>query len=266
MMRYAGFQAVNMQATGLQATAYPSPASASMYTDSLVITWNNSAAVNWTGGILCKLNLVLPAGVNWPTSGLQPAWDTLSGNCRVNGSTGQRMPLIYFSGQITSGNCNALQGRLIYDNNAQTPMAGTTVRVRDPLLNLMGTTVCDTNGVFAWNNLAAASLTPEWAYPMVWGGANATDALQVSRSFANLVALTGLRALAADVNTNGVINNTDALLISRRVAGLIATFSGGNWVQDNPGPWQANIPGVPGLVRTLCKGDVNGSYIPLTGP
>jgi hypothetical protein len=133
-------------------------------------------------------------------------------------------------------------------------------------LVLAGTTVCDANGAFGWNSLAATTLYPEWTYSVSWGGVNATDALLVSRTFANLITLTGIRALAADVNGNSVINNTDALLISRRVSGLGGVFGGGDWVQDSPGPWTANIPGVPGLIRTLCKGDVNGSYIPVTGP
>ncbi|MFM7289333.1 MAG: dockerin type I repeat-containing protein, partial [Bacteroidota bacterium] len=171
-----------------------------------------------------------------------------------------------FSGQITVGTCNALDGRLVYDNNVQTPMAGTIVRVRDPLLVLVGNSVCDANGAFGWNSLPATTVTPEWTYVVNWGGVNATDALLVSRTFANLMSLTGLRAVAADVNANGVVNNTDALLISRRVSGLGGAFAGGDWVQDQPGPWSANIPGVPGLVRTLCKGDVNASYIPVPGP
>jgi len=266
MMRYSSFQAVNAQAMGLQVTAYPSSASSALYTDSLVIAWNNPSAVNWTGGPLLRLRLVLPVGVNWPSGGLQPAWDTLTGNCRISGSWGQRLPVIYFSGQITAGTCNALDGRLVYDNNAQTPMAGTTVRVRDPLLVLVGNSVCDANGAFGWNSLPATTVTPEWTYVVNWGGVNATDALLVSRTFANLMSLTGLRAVAADVNANGVVNNTDALLISRRVSGLGGAFAGGDWVQDQPGPWLANIPGVPGLVRTLCKGDVNGSYTPVPGP
>ncbi|MFM8788143.1 MAG: hypothetical protein ACKOFE_10885, partial [Bacteroidota bacterium] len=67
----------------------PSSATGALYTDSLVIAWNNPSAVNWTGGPLLILRLVLPAGVNWPSGGLQPAWDTLTGNCRISGSGGQ---------------------------------------------------------------------------------------------------------------------------------------------------------------------------------
>ena len=266
MIRYASFQAMNLQATGLQVTPFPSASSGALYTDSLIISWNNSSGVNWTGGVLLRLRLALPNGVNWPTTGLQPAWDTATGICRVNNAAGQRLPLIYFNGQITGGVCNALSGRLVYDNNSQTPMAGTTLKVRDVSFNLVGTTVCDATGAFGWNNLPVSTLNPEWYYSMGWGGVNSSDALLVSRAFSNLISLSGLRALAADVNGNGVVNNSDALIIARRISGLGGTFAGGDWVQDVPGPWTANIPGVPGLVRTLCKGDVNGSYQPQGGP
>ena len=109
-------------------------------------------------------------------------------------------------------------------------------------------------------------MQPSWTYAVPWGGVNATDALGISRAFASLVTLSPLRFKAADVNGNGAVNNTDALLVNRRSAGMVGSFAGGDWVDDNPGPWMAGVPGVPGTIRALCKGDVNGSYQPQGTP
>jgi len=140
------------------------------------------------------------------------------------------------------------------------------VELRDTTLQIRAFGLTDSLGSFGWNNLGPLALLPSWTYAVPWGGVNATDALGISRAFASLVTLSPLRFKAADVNGNGAVNNTDALLVNRRSAGMVGSFAGGDWVDDNPGPWMAGIPGVPGTIRALCKGDVNGSYQPQGTP
>jgi hypothetical protein len=266
MLRYTGWGSGAPQALGLQVQAYP-PVSSQGFTDSLVLTWSQATAVNWTAGVLLRIGLTWPAGVNAPASGLDLVWDTVASRSRVLGSQNQPLSFLCYNGRIYSGGgCYALSGRLIYDNSAGTPLGGTSLVLRDTTLQIRATGTTDSLGYFGWNNAGPWPVIPSWTYAVPWGGVNATDALGISRAFASLVTLSPLRLLAADVNGSGAVNNTDALLANRRSAGLIGSFAGGDWVTDQPGPWAVGLLGIPGTVKALCKGDVNGSYLPSVAP
>jgi hypothetical protein len=113
-----------------------------------------------------------------------------------------------------------------------------------------------------------------------WSGMTTFDATLILR-FAGGVPgydmLTNLQKRAADVNmtnTAGGVTTFDATLILRR-AGSVATpqWTAPDWVFDGPYP---SVPAYIGLdvtvsgadviqnLRTLCSGDVNGSYTPWT--
>lgn len=266
MLRYTGSGSVANQALGLQVQSYP-PLGSSMYTDSLVLTWSQATAVNWNAGVLVSLGLKWPTGVNAPASGLNLAWDTASARSRVLGALNQPLSFLCYNARIYSGGgCNALSGQLIYDNSVGTPLRGTTVVLRDTALQIQATGTTDSLGYFGWNNAGPWPVTPSWVFSVPWGGVNATDALVISRAFASLVNLSPLRLTAADVNGNGAVNNTDALLANRRSAGMISSFASGDWVTDQPGPWAVGLVGIPGRVKALCRGDVNGSYLPAGAP
>ena len=266
MLRLTGWNSLAAQAAGLQVQSYP-PVGSALYTDSLILNWTSASPVSWNAGVLMRLGLVWPAGVNGPLTGPVLVWDTLNSRCQALVGQGQVLPLLCYSGQIrNSGGCYALSGRLIYDNAAGTPLRGTMVELRDTALQWRAFGLTDSLGSFGWNNVGPLAVQPSWTYAVPWGGVNATDALGISRAFASLVTLSPLRFKAADVNGNGAVNNTDALLVNRRSAGMVGSFAGGDWVDDNPGPWMAGVPGVPGTIRALCKGDVNGSYQPQGTP
>jgi hypothetical protein len=266
MLRLTGWNSLAAQAAGLQVQVYP-PVGSALYTDSLILNWTSASPVSWNAGVLMRFGLVWPSGVNGPSTGPVLGWDTLNSRCQAIVGQGQVLPLLCYGGRIrNSGGCYPLSGRLIYDNSAGTPLRGTMVELRDTTLQIRAFGLTDSLGSFGWNNLGPLALLPSWTYAVPWGGVNATDALGISRAFASLVTLSPLRFKAADVNGNGAVNNTDALLVNRRSAGMVGSFAGGDWVDDNPGPWMAGVTGVPGTIRALCKGDVNGSYQPQGTP
>ncbi|HRY33051.1 MAG TPA: dockerin type I repeat-containing protein, partial [Bacteroidales bacterium] len=94
------------------------------------------------------------------------------------------------------------------------------------------------------------------------GGINSIDALLILQHFTGLQYLSGLRLLAADVNTSNYVNASDALLVQRHFVELITTFPAGDWIFDEPafsiGPEDILLINLYGL----CFGDVNGSFSP----
>ncbi len=101
-----------------------------------------------------------------------------------------------------------------------------------------------------------------------WGGSNPADALLVNRHYIGSKIITdSLKKAAADVNNDGKINPTDALLISRRYIGVIDKFVDENkeplsdWIFDNP-TFEVIDGYYNEVIKAICRGDVNGSFIP----
>ncbi|NBY29931.1 MAG: hypothetical protein EBQ67_03720 [Sphingobacteriia bacterium] len=63
------------------------------------------------------------------------------------------------------------------------------------------------------------------------------------------------------MNASGTVNASDALVISRRYANVIGSFSSGNWVFDTA-VLSLNGSAVSRNLQGLCYGDVNGSFFP----
>jgi len=159
-----------------------------------------------------------------------------------------------------------VSGQINYNNTAQTPMAGTVVSTWQDG-EMVAQSTAGSNGQYTLAGIPPGFTTFTATSSAVWGGVNATDALQVSRHFATLDSLTGLSLTAADVNGSGVINSTDALQISRRFSGVNASFSIGNWVWALP--MSLNLIAGNSLLRNItaqAAGDVNRSYIPPPAP
>ena len=155
-----------------------------------------------------------------------------------------------------------VSGQVNYNNTAQTPMTGTVVTAWQDQEIVAQATV-GSNGQYTLAGIPPGFTTFTATTTAVWGGVNATDALQVSRHFATLDSLSGLSLSAADVNGSGVINSTDALQISRRFSGVNASFSIGNWVWTLPA--SINLIAGNSLLRNIsaqAAGDVNRSYTP----
>jgi hypothetical protein len=120
----------------------------------------------------------------------------------------------------------------------------------------------DGQGSFDFGIRPAGSYQLSFTNPRPWGGVNATDALGISRHFTNLQSLLGLRRQVADVNGTASINSSDALLVSRRYSLVINNFNAGDFEYSMDTFSMGQGDSVYLDVRSLCYGDVNGSYNP----
>ena len=157
-----------------------------------------------------------------------------------------------------------LGGQVLYKNSVLTPMTNSQVLLRQGPQTLQSAGSSST-GAFQWGTVPAGSYTLGFTTSKPWGGGNATDALLISRHFSLVSALSGINLRAADVNGGGggIVNGTDALQVSRRAALLQSSFGSGDWLWDPEGVAVGTGPGTQSIdMRTLCYGDVNGSYQP----
>ena len=118
------------------------------------------------------------------------------------------------------------------------------------------------NGFFGFYGLASDRYQLRALPNEIPGGLNASDALAVALHFAQVQPLQGLAQQAADVNGNGAINANDALLITLRYSGQIQNFAAGNWVSEISTVQVSGTLTGRTILKTLCTGDVNGSYRP----
>ena len=159
-------------------------------------------------------------------------------------------------------NCNAINGRLSYNNTLRTSLRNTKILFQDSAGSILDSTTTNNAGDYSFSGYSNGFYRVKAAPSLTWGGVNATDALAIVRHYTNYVLLQGFRLQAADVNGSNNVNNTDALLITRRYSNLVPGFNVGAWLSENP-IVQANGQTITQNIQTLCYGDVNGSYNPV---
>lgn len=165
-----------------------------------------------------------------------------------------------------------IEGFVTYDNSISSGMNGVNVS----LINALGTTVSsavttsfnNSNGYYHFDNVPQDFYTMEISYSAPWAGTpgiSALDALIVELETVGLMSppLTGIKYAASNVDGGAASNSTDALNIKRRIVGEISSFPVGNWVFDNGVIEAFNNPVTIYNVKTLCSGDVNGSFQPV---
>ncbi|MEY4913726.1 MAG: hypothetical protein RL025_1553 [Bacteroidota bacterium] len=163
-----------------------------------------------------------------------------------------------------------LKTRLHYLNAVQSPLPSVLIQLRNSQGQQMAVGTTDAQGTADLGMVMDGNYSLVISDNRAWSGVNGTDALLVNRAFTGMSALSGLKALAGDVNLNSHLNNNDALLIMRRTSGSLASFgSSGDWryslnhVQVQRQPHQVEqIVGID----ALFAGDVNGSYVPGLAP
>ena len=158
-----------------------------------------------------------------------------------------------------------LSGRVSYDRSPPLYLQGAVCRLRrigTGQVVAVDTTDTLGNYLFVVPQGGGGDFVLEVSPLSLWGGVNASDALQVARYFGGGITWTSLRIRSGDVNGNLVTNGTDALLISRRLTGLINNFAVADWLVE---PAQFTWNGLSSVQlgwAVLCAGDVNGSYQP----
>jgi hypothetical protein len=166
---------------------------------------------------------------------------------------------------INSNNCNSISGTLTYDNNMLTPMPNVMVRLFNSSSQLIASSVTSNTGQFYFSGISNDTFSYGITVPHSWGGVNATDVLGLQRYATGLISLSPLRIAAADVNANNAVNTSDALIMNRRYANQISSFPAGNFAFVSPNTITSGNPIVQNL-RTVCFGDLNGSYNPIFQP
>jgi hypothetical protein len=121
----------------------------------------------------------------------------------------------------------------------------------------------DNQGYYQFDNVATGVYTYEIECHKKWGGAAATDALSILRSFVGIVPLSGLSEKAAHSAGHTYYNSLDAFMGEKRFVGAIQSFPAGDWCWDNPIISVDGSTNITQDIHGMCYGDVNGSYIPL---
>jgi hypothetical protein len=124
------------------------------------------------------------------------------------------------------------------------------------------TTLTDGNGFYSFSNLVPGNYSIHCSSSKDWGGANSVDALLILKQFTGMNLLNPLRLSACDIDASSNVNAIDALTVSKRFVGLINSFTKGDWIFDNP--WVSLSANQDAMmnIKGICRGDVNGSYIP----
>jgi parallel beta-helix repeat protein len=155
-----------------------------------------------------------------------------------------------------------VSGELFYGNEGLSPMSEAVVSIVDFSGGVVSQQTVSETGAFAFAPFASGGYRMTVEPVEAWGGVNATDALLVLNHFTRKELLTGLSLAAADINLSGSVNATDALFMLKRFAGLMDAFPSGDFLYHYD-DYVVNGNEVVSALRTLCFGDVNGSYSPL---
>jgi hypothetical protein len=163
----------------------------------------------------------------------------------------------------------ALSGNVYYGpTGTSKPMATNTSVICTP-----GPTVpTGALGAYTVRPLANGNYTLNGSTTKPWGGLQALDAIQVQRFVSGAITFTNLQRRAGDVNKSSSVQNLDATFIRRRVSSIpVPQWTAPNWIFDGPFGTPPALQEYPFTIagsdliivfRTLCSGDVNGSYSP----
>lgn len=127
-------------------------------------------------------------------------------------------------------------------------------------------------GAYTIRPLADGNYTLGGASTKPWGGLQALDAIQVQRFVSGAITFTNLQRRSGDVNKSSSVQNLDATFIRRRVSSIaVPQWTAPDWIFDGPFGTPPALQEYPFTIsgsnitlefRTLCSGDVNGSYSP----
>ncbi len=152
-----------------------------------------------------------------------------------------------------------ISGTVSYQNNANTPMNNVKIYLRNINNIALDSTVSNQNGEFNLGYKIKANYLIDGFADFNWGGVNSTDALLIRRAIVGLSQLNKLQVKAADVDNSSSLSGIDALNVRKRIVGDINSFNISDWVFTKDTLIVAQND-VSHSLKTLCAGDVNGSY------
>jgi len=159
-----------------------------------------------------------------------------------------------------------IQGTIKYENNTQTPMNNCIVQLRDASGQQVAQTTTDSLGNFVFSGLSNGNYSLNITTSKSWGGVNISDVnlirLHLNNLQSSFTPLTGIRLLAANVNQDNFVNIVDANQIRRRLNNITPyTWTAPDYV-FYPTTIEINGADVYIDIKSLCSGDINGSYTP----
>ncbi len=154
-----------------------------------------------------------------------------------------------------------IYGRVLYNNTVFTALGDVTVFLKQGS-SVIGQTTSNSQGEFFFNSIADGDYAMDGSTTKVAGGFNSSDALIAMKYFVGLTTLGNLNKSAADVDGSTYINSLDALIIQKRFVGVVNSFTAGTWTFDKS-QFTMNGANLTHDLKTLCFGDVNGSYVPV---
>jgi hypothetical protein len=139
-------------------------------------------------------------------------------------------------------------------------MSFTTVYLCDTENVKIDSAFTDATGAYVLNNVVNGDYNLKFITDKTWSGCNPLDALIVNRKFIGAYTITDpLKLIAADVNNDGKITPLDALIINRRFIGVLKHFTIADWIFEISSI-SVNGSNVDRDIKSICAGDVNGSY------
>jgi hypothetical protein len=166
-------------------------------------------------------------------------------------------------------NCFTVTGRVYYPNSQNSPLKNTDVELRDfkgflvtlPANSTGNKVQTDNSGNYTFTKVPLGSyvITPKIDIPA--GGWTIDDAINAVHIFIQIIPFDALDLRIGDVNADGIVNAVDAMLINKKANSPSSLpFPAGNWVYDNE---TINLTSdLFRLIRAVCVGDLNKSYVP----
>jgi len=155
----------------------------------------------------------------------------------------------------------SISGTITYANTANTPMTNTNVALVSGEL-VIATTTTDATGSYTFEGVADGSYKLVATTTKARGGFNVGDVSVTRQRLANMITFTAIQTKAGDVNQSNTLNVADVTIMRQKLANMNPT----NWlipdyVFENP-TVQVNGANVSSNFKSLCAGDVNGSFTP----
>ena len=152
-----------------------------------------------------------------------------------------------------------ISGKLIYDNQVNTPICSTTIQLQYNK-KIIDSIQTDNNGVFSFlvQKNSQYIIIPQIQLP--WVPVDPANIEAFLRYLTGTLNLTGLRLAAADINSSGKIESIDLSILERRIRLNEKTpFPGGDWVTETPTLSVAEAD-TKLDIKVLLKGDILGLY------
>ncbi|MEI6577361.1 MAG: dockerin type I repeat-containing protein [Bacteroidota bacterium] len=183
--------------------------------------------------------------------------DQFQYRCVLNGGCG---PLATASATLTVES-PIIIANFTYNNLTNTPITSCPIRLKQGAV-IVKQQNTNTLGKSIFTDFPLGTYTLQPAINKPWGGGNSVDAIMIMKHYTGILTLSGMALQAADANGDGAVNSLDAQLVSKRFVGIISSFPASDWIIENPTvnaffPLTYVVP-----IKAVCRGDVNGSYIP----